>query len=64
MEERPYNDFVLVDMRLHYRHKHLLVFAEASNLFNNSFFDLANVPLPGRWIKAGVSYTLNINSKN
>lgn len=34
------------------------VFAQATNLFNQSYYDIAGVPLPGRWISAGIKFSV------
>jgi iron complex outermembrane receptor protein len=32
------------------------IFVKAANLFNISYYEVSGVPLPGRWITAGVKY--------
>ncbi|MCF6241690.1 MAG: TonB-dependent receptor [Bacteroidales bacterium] len=59
-----YKAIYLLNFKLHYSAKHLKVFTEANNLFNIKYQDIENVALPGIWIKAGVSYKLNLFSKN
>ena len=34
------------------------LFLRATNLFNTSYFDIPGVPLPGRWISAGVKFKI------
>lgn len=50
----PYSPFLLLDGRLFYEYKFFKIFIEATNILNQSYFDLGNIPQPGRWIKAGL----------
>lgn len=34
------------------------LYLRATNLFNQSYFDIAGVPLPGRWLSVGISYSM------
>ncbi len=34
------------------------LFLRASNLFNTSYFDIPGIPLPGRWISAGIKFRI------
>jgi vitamin B12 transporter len=47
--------FGLVDLRIHWNNKTIMVFAEASNLLNDSYRDFGNIPQPGRWIRTGLT---------
>jgi len=58
-EETHYNPFWLVDTKIAYRKNNFLISVSASNLFNKSYFDLGNVVQPGRWLKAGIKYTVS-----
>jgi iron complex outermembrane receptor protein len=49
-------DYWLVDLKMTYTIKPFLFYAEATNLFNQSYESVAAVPMPGRWIKAGFNY--------
>ena len=53
-ETTEYNPFWLCNVKVYWQNKYGQVFAEASNLFNTTYIDVANVPQPGRWIKGGV----------
>lgn len=33
------------------------IFLRASNLFNKTYYDLAGIPMPGRWLSGGVKYS-------
>ncbi|MBS2100516.1 TonB-dependent receptor [Carboxylicivirga linearis] len=54
-----YQPFWLTDMRLQWNEAKYKVYVDASNLFDNTYYDLGNVPQPGRWIKAGVQVSLD-----
>ncbi|HAN77167.1 MAG TPA: hypothetical protein DCQ31_05040 [Bacteroidales bacterium] len=58
--ETEYAPFWLIDGRLFYGIKNFDIYLEANNLLNTSYYDLGNVPLPGRWIKLGVSYKIKL----
>lgn len=56
--ETSYKPFVLVDVRLLWSAKKYKVSVEATNLLNTSYLYIGNLPQPGRWIKAGFSFSL------
>jgi iron complex outermembrane receptor protein len=62
-KETPYKDFLIADIRVNYRLKSFNIYLEASNLFNTPHYDLGNVSLPGRWLKAGVNIQFNLQRK-
>lgn len=59
--ETAYDPIVLLDTRLSWEIENWNVYLEASNLFDVSYFDISNVGMPGRWIKAGVSFDIPLN---
>ncbi|MCU4165645.1 TonB-dependent receptor [Carboxylicivirga caseinilyticus] len=54
-----YNPFWLTDLRLQWSESKYKIYVDASNFFDVTFYDLGNVPQPGRWIKAGVQVSLD-----
>lgn len=57
--EVAYDPFILLDLGINITIIDNLHFsAEANNLLNTIYSDIGNVPVPGRWIKAGISLTL------
>ncbi len=52
---RPYESFFIINSKLRYQHNALSFFISADNLLNKTYFDLGNIEMPGRWLKAGVS---------
>jgi len=54
-----YKPFWLADARLYWRFVGITIYTEATNLFNVEYFDNANVPQPGRWVKVGLKVDFN-----
>ncbi len=50
--------YFLTDIKLSYKLRDFTINASAENLFNIPYQDMSGIPLPGRWIKAGVAYNL------
>jgi len=48
----------LVDTQLAYKINSFDIFIKATNLFNKSYKDITGLPLPGRWITAGLKFSL------
>ena len=53
-----FEDFLLVDTQLFKNFQHFKLFVKATNLFNKSYQEVSGVPLPGRWITAGIKFKL------
>lgn len=51
------NNF-LVDTQLMKKIQNFEIFLKATNLFNKTYHEISGVPLPGRWITAGVKFNL------
>lgn len=54
--ERPYEAYVLLDSKLSFRLGRFSSFIQVSNLANTPYLDLGNLPQPGRWASAGISF--------
>ncbi len=54
--EKAYPPFWIFDSKLSYTFKKLNFYLMANNIFNHNYYDLGNVPQPGRWVKVGISY--------
>ncbi|MEM6697041.1 MAG: TonB-dependent receptor [Bacteroidota bacterium] len=52
------DDYALVDLRLQWRSDRFNAFVEAMNLFDVEYKETNLVTMPGRWVRAGASYTL------
>ncbi len=56
--EIDYDPFMLVDLGINISIIDNIAFsAQANNLFNIDYTDIGNVPVPGRWIRAGLAFT-------
>lgn len=58
-----YEPYGIVDLRLSWDDKHYTIYAEASNLFDQKYYDLGNIEQPGLWIKGGVKVNFDIFNK-
>ncbi len=54
-DKTPYPPFFLANVRFTYRLKHVFLFLNVSNIFNTSYMNIGNLPMPGRWITGGIS---------
>ncbi len=52
-------DNFLADTQLFRRFNQWEIFLKATNLFNKSYYEVSGVPLPGRWITAGVKFKID-----
>jgi len=46
----------IVDTQLTSQIENFNIFIRANNLFNTAYFDIAGIPMPGRWLSAGLEY--------
>ena len=54
---RPGGDeFTVVDTRLSFKYRQAELFVEASNLFDASYVEVGSIPMPGRWLRAGLKF--------
>lgn len=56
--EVPYKGFLLADLKIVWNGGKIKPFAQATNLFNTKYEFIGNLPMPGRWVKAGVVIAL------
>jgi vitamin B12 transporter len=52
------DDYMLSDLRLNWSNASWMVFADVTNIFNQTYQETNLVVMPGRWAKLGVSYTI------
>ncbi len=52
------NDYTLLDTRLGYNFKKILVYADVNNILDMQYKEIATVPMPGRWITLGLRANL------
>lgn len=57
--EKEFEPFILIDARLSYQFKFLTLFADCSNLLNQTYFDFGNLPQPGFWYRLGIMMDLS-----
>lgn len=57
----PYKPFWLTDLRLSRKQKYFTLYCEATNLFDNQYEDIANVPQPGIWVRGGINISIDYN---
>ncbi|MCM1169072.1 MAG: TonB-dependent receptor [Bacteroides sp.] len=56
--ETRYKPYLLCNLRLYWNRPRYEIFVTASNLFNQKYFDLGNIPQAGIWVKGGVKLKL------
>lgn len=61
--ERGFEPVFLLDLRITHHSQWFEVFVEASNLFNETYVDIGNVPQPGRWLRAGIFLNISANGR-
>jgi len=57
-ETRDFEPFWMVDLKVYYHIGPARIFGEASNVLDTRYNDIANVPQPGRWMRAGLEVDL------
>lgn len=56
-EERAgYQSYWLADIRLMKSIEKFTFFADATNLFNQKYYEFAAIPMPGRWVSGGITF--------
>ena len=55
--ETCYNPFCTFDGRISWNFHSIKIYADASNIFNTEYMDIGNLPMPGRWFRAGIMYS-------
>ncbi len=61
--ETEYKPYFIADGKLFWQSAMLEFYVEASNIFNTKYEDLANIEMPGQWIRMGVKLNLNFSKK-
>lgn len=51
------NDYTLLDARVGYQMKEVLIYADVNNILDTQYKEIGAVPLPGRWFTFGVRFT-------
>ena len=55
-----YSAYSLLDIRLNWKHKAWLIYADMSNVLDVKYQDYGNLMQPGRWFKLGIKYELGL----
>ncbi|NSW44605.1 MAG: TonB-dependent receptor [Bacteroidales bacterium] len=59
--EKSYTPYLTVDGRISYQFRQFTFYMSGSNLFDTYYYDIANIPMPGRWVKGGFIWSLRSN---
>lgn len=59
-ETVDYQSFLIVDTRLSWVEKQFRIYLEATNLLDETYQDLGDLTQPGRWIRGGIQFSLNL----
>lgn len=54
-----YSPYAMLDLRIQWQADKYKIYVEANNLTDRTYYDYGNIPQPGFWFKAGVSYRFN-----
>jgi len=55
---REYNPYTTLDLKIQWTNPKYQIYVQGTNLTNNKYCDLGNIPQPGIWIMAGARYNL------
>ncbi len=58
-QEVEYKPFTLIDMQINYTKIKYKIYIKINNLTNKTYFDIANIPMPKRWIFIGLKYNIS-----
>ncbi len=56
--EQSFSPFFTMDGNLSYQYRHFNFYISCTNMMNREYFDIGNIPQPGRWFIGGVKYNL------
>jgi len=55
--EETYPAFALLDVKVNWKINSMNIYLSINNLFNQSYYDLGNLPQPGFWAVSGMNWT-------
>jgi iron complex outermembrane receptor protein len=58
--EIAYEPYEVLDVKLSWQQQNYLIYLEASNLLDKEYRDFGHLVQPGRWIKLGFKYNINL----
>jgi vitamin B12 transporter len=50
----PYKPFWLFDAKLYWQYKQAMIYVESTNIFDQQYYDIGSVVMPGRWNTIGI----------
>lgn len=56
--EKSYKPYLTIDAQINYQYNKVTFFISGTNLLNTYYYDIANIPMPGRWVKGGIAWLL------
>ena len=54
--EKPYEPYALMDASMGMKLWAVDMYVELKNLLNTEYYDIGNIPMPGRWFSVGINY--------
>ena len=57
-EEKEFDPFIVVDCNVNYKYKKFDFYINCSNITNQEYFDIGNIPQPQRWFIGGFKFEL------
>ncbi|MBR1770342.1 MAG: TonB-dependent receptor [Bacteroidales bacterium] len=57
-EETSYDPFFTMDCNLNYSFRQFNFYINCTNILNADYFDIGNIPQPGRWIIGGIKFSI------
>jgi len=61
--EEEYKPFSTIDLRIYRKADLFNIYFEISNLTDQKYYDIGNVEMPGRWMKAGIKINIALDHK-
>ncbi|WP_462281318.1 TonB-dependent receptor plug domain-containing protein [Salinivirga cyanobacteriivorans] len=55
----PFKPFWLVNLKISYKYNKWEFYSSISNLLDKNYYDIANIPQPGRWLIMGANFSIN-----
>ncbi len=52
--------YAIVDVKLDWKYQGFNIYADVTNLFDREYSEIGTIPMPGRWFRMGMSYSLSL----
>ncbi len=56
--EKSYTPFTIANAKITWSDKQFSIFTDIQNAINKEYFDIGNIPQPGRWVTVGASFAI------